>query len=381
MSRMPAGIYPCAVAARAANRTWREGNLMKRPTIADIAARAGVTKAAVSFALNGQPGVSAATRERILAIAEEVGFQPNSAARALTAGRVGTFGFILDRPARTLGIEPFFMQLLSGIQADLSQHHVTLQFSTAEDSGDEIALYRQWWAQRRVDGVFLVDLQRDDPRIGVLEQLRMPAVVIGSPLGSGSLPAVWQDEREVVESIIGHLAGLGHRRIARVGGVPRYWHTTLRAQAFAEIATGAGLAPVQVEADYNAGPGADATRELLSGPQAPTAIVYDNDVMAVAGLSAAQRMGIRVPADLSIVSWDDSVLCEITHPALTALRRDIAEIGSGAARMLREVVDGHHPAHIKEATPQLLARDSTGPAPSDDVPGPVLRQVPALHMS
>src|SRR5215470_15474925 len=145
---------------------WREGNLMKRPTIADIAARAGVTKAAVSFALNGQPGVSAATRQRIL------------------------------------GIEPFFMQLLSGIQADLSQHHVTLQFSTAEDSGDEIALYRQWWAQRRVDGVFLVDLQRDDPRIGVLEELRMPAVVIGSPLGSGSLPAVWQDEREVVESII-----------------------------------------------------------------------------------------------------------------------------------------------------------------------------------
>ena len=88
MSRTPAGIYPCAVAARAASRTWREGNLMKRPTIADIAARAGVTKAAVSFALNGQPGVSAATRERILAIAEEVGFQPNSAAKALTAGRV-----------------------------------------------------------------------------------------------------------------------------------------------------------------------------------------------------------------------------------------------------------------------------------------------------
>ena len=158
---------------------------MKRPTIADIAARAGVTKAAVSFALNGQPGVSAATRERILAIAEEVGFQPNSAAKALTAGRVGTFGLIIDRPARTLGIEPFFMQLLSGIQADLTQHHVTLQFSTTEDSGNEIALYRQWWAQRRVDGVFLVDLQRDDPRIGVLEQLRMPAVVIGSPLRVG----------------------------------------------------------------------------------------------------------------------------------------------------------------------------------------------------
>src|SRR5689334_12158688 len=127
MSRTPAGIYPWCGSRQGGEPAWREGNLMKRPTIADIAARAGVTKAAVSFALNVHPGVSAATRARILAIAEEVGFQPNSAARALTAGRVGTFGFILDRPARTLGIEPFFMQLLSGIQADLSQHHVTLQ--------------------------------------------------------------------------------------------------------------------------------------------------------------------------------------------------------------------------------------------------------------
>ena len=167
---------------------------MKRPTIADIAARAGVTKAAVSFALNGQPGVSAATRERILAIADELGFQPNSSARALTAGRAGAFGLVIDRPARMLGIEPFFMQLISGIQADLTKHHVTLQFSMAEDQQDEIDLYRLWWAQRRVDGVFVYDLQRDDRRIGLLERLRMPAVVIGSPRGSGSLPTVWQDD-------------------------------------------------------------------------------------------------------------------------------------------------------------------------------------------
>ena len=96
---------------------------MKRPTIADIARRAGVTKAAVSFALNGQPGVSAATRERILAIADEIGFQPNSAARALSDGRAGAFGLIIDRPARTLGVEPCFMQLISGIQAELSGDH------------------------------------------------------------------------------------------------------------------------------------------------------------------------------------------------------------------------------------------------------------------
>jgi DNA-binding LacI/PurR family transcriptional regulator len=338
---------------------------MKRPTIADIAARAGVTKAAVSFALNGQPGVSDATRERILAIAQEVGFQPSSAARALTAGRAGAFGLIIDRPARMLGVEPFFMQLISGIQADLTQHHVTLQFSMTEDPGDEIALYQQWWAQRRVDGVFVYDLQRDDRRIAVLEDLRMPAVVIGSPRGSGRLPAVWQDEREVVETVIGHLTGLGHKRIARVGGLARYWHTALRAEAFANMVSAAGLEAVQAEADYTAEHGAEATRELLSGTRPPTAILYDNDVMAVAGLGAAQRLGIGVPSGVSIVSWDDSVLCGITHPALTAVGRDIAGIGSTAARMLREMTAGERPAHVREARVELVARGSSGPAPAD----------------
>jgi DNA-binding LacI/PurR family transcriptional regulator len=253
------------------------------------------------------------------------------------------------------------MQLLSGMQADLTQHHVTLAFSMAEDTGDEIALYEQWWAQRRVDGVFVVDLQHHDRRISALEKLHMPAVVIGPPGGSGALPAIWQDVRAVVEVVVSYLAGLGHRRIARVGGLSRYWHTTLRTGAFAEMAAMAGLEAVQAEADYTAEHGAEATRELLRGPRPPTAILYDNDVMAVAGLSAAQRLGVSVPADLSIVSWDDSALCELTHPALTSVGRDIAGVGTMAARMLREMVDGQRPQHVKEPTEGLLMRGSSGP--------------------
>jgi DNA-binding LacI/PurR family transcriptional regulator len=192
----------------------------------------------------------------------------------------------------------------------------------------------------------------------------MPAVVIGPPRGSGTLPAVWQDEREVVAAVIEHLAGLGHRRVARVGGLARYWHTALRAEAFADVASAAGMEPVQAEADYTAEHGAEATRDLLCGPRPPTAILYDNDVMAVAGLSTAQRLGIGVPSGVSIVSWDDSMLCELPHPALTAVSRDIAGIGSTAARMLREVVDGGRPEHVKEARADLLARGSTGPVPA-----------------
>lgn len=322
-----------------------------------------MTKAAVSFALNGQPGVSAATRERILAIAEEIGFQPSSAARALTAGRAGAFGLILDRPARTLGIEPYFMQLISGIQSELATHHVMLLFTLAEDQDDEVEMYRQWWAQRRVDGVIVVDLQVEDRRVAVLEKLNMPAVVVGTPRGSGALPAVWQDDRAAIETVVRHLASLGHRRIARVGGFGKYWHSALRERAFAGVAASAGLRAVSVEGDYSAEFGGEATRSLLESAAPPTAILYDSDVMAVAGLGMAQRLGVSVPSGLSVVSWDDSVLCELIHPAVTALRRDIAGAGATAARMLREMAAGSVPAHSAEPAPVLVARDSTAPVP------------------
>jgi DNA-binding LacI/PurR family transcriptional regulator len=343
---------------------------MKRPTITDIAQRAGVTKAAVSFALNGQPGVSAATRERILAIAEEIGFQPNSAARALTVGRSGVFGLVIDRPARTLGIEPFFMQLVSGIQADLALHQVLLQFTMTEDVNAEIELYQQWWAQRRVDGVFVVDLQVDDRRIAAIEKLRLPAVVIGTPRGAGSLPAIWQDDRAAVDIVIGYLAAHGHRRIARVGGPAAYWHSVLRRDAFAAAAAVAGLTAFSVEADYTAEHGAQATVGLLGSAEPPTAILYDNDVMAAAGLGVAQRMGVSVPDGVSILCWDDSALCELMHPALTALRRDIAGAGSTAARMLRGLAAGGHPDSVLEATPVLQARSSSGPVTVPDTAAP-----------
>jgi DNA-binding LacI/PurR family transcriptional regulator len=335
---------------------------VKRPTIMDIAKRAGVTKAAVSFALNDQPGVSESTRQRILAIASELGFQPSSAARALSDGRAGAFGLVIDRPAATLSVEPFFIQLIAGIQAELSRNHVGLLFTMAEDQAAEIELYRAWWGQRRVDGVFLVDLQVRDRRVAALRDLRMPAIVFGSPKGAGSLPAIWQDDVAVTETVIAYLTGLGHRRLARVGGFRRYWHSKLRAEAFQKVAAAAGVEAISVESDYTREHGADATRDLLQSARPPTAILYDNDLMALAGLSVAKQMGLDVPGTLSVVAWDDSTLCELVHPAITALRRDIAATGAEGARRLVALADGLPVDDLAEPPPVLTVRGSSGPA-------------------
>ncbi|MFD0821886.1 LacI family DNA-binding transcriptional regulator, partial [Micromonospora zhanjiangensis] len=314
---------------------------MKRPTIADVARRAGVSKGAVSYALNGQPGVSEATRRRIQAIAREIGFNPSSAARALSGASANAVGLTLCRPARVLGIEPFFMELISGVEATLSDRGYALTLQVVADPDAEIAVYRRWWGERRVDGVLVCDLRIDDRRVPVLEELGLPAVVIGGPGHSGGLANVWSDDAAALEEAVRYLIALGHRRIARVGGLAGLLHTEIRSAAFTVICERLGVADaVSVPSDYTGEEGARATRRLLSSADRPTAVIYDNDVMAVAGLSVAQEMGIVVPTDLSIVAWDDSPLCRLVHPPLTALGRDIPAYGAHAARRLLAAIAG-----------------------------------------
>lgn len=335
---------------------------MKRPTIADVARRAGVSKGAVSYALNGQPGVSEATRRRILAIAEEIGFNPNSAARALSGAASHAVGLALCRPARILGVEPFFMELISGVEAELSAQSYALTLQVVADQAAEIAVYRRWWGERRVDGVLICDLRVGDARVPVLEQLQLPAVVIGGPDGTGSLAPIWSDDAAALVETVEYLHALGHRRIVRVGGLPDLLHTAIRTEAFAGVCHRLGLADgTTVPSDYTGEEGARITRRLLSSARRPTAIIYDNDVMAIAGMSVAQEMGLTVPADLSIVAWDDSPLCRLTHPPLTALSRDIPAYGGHAARQLLAAISGGPITGYQDETPHLTPRGSTAP--------------------
>jgi DNA-binding LacI/PurR family transcriptional regulator len=337
---------------------------LTRPTIGDIARRSGVSKGAVSFALNGRPGVSDATRQRILGIAEEMGWRPHSAARALRGARAGMVGLVSARPARTLGVEPFFAQIVSGLQAGLSVRGTGLQLLVVEDIDAEAAIYRRWQSENRVDGVVLFDLRSHDPRVQELERSKLPVVVLGGPGKHGTLPNVWTDDREAMLNIVDYLSALGHRRIAHIAGLPELWHTQRRMRALRDAAGRLDLETAQSwPTDFSDAEGAAATRRLLSNRPRPTAIVYDSDIMAVAGLGVALEMGLRIPEDLSIVSFDDSLLARLMHPALTALSRDTFVLGELLASTLFEVIDGSAetiPAtSVKLPTPNLVVREST----------------------
>ncbi|MFF3859378.1 LacI family DNA-binding transcriptional regulator [Streptomyces sp. NPDC002209] len=354
--------------------------MARRPTIKDIARRAGVSESAVSFALNDRPGVSRDTRARIRRVAEELGWQPNSAARALSGERSGAVGLVLARPAQTLGVESFFLQLVSGIQEVLSAGRVALLFQVVDGIDAECAVYRRWWAERRVDGVLVVDPRTDDPRPQLLAQLGLPAVVIGAAGGTGPLPpvpadgsgtgplsSVRADDARAMAQVLDHLYGLGHRRITHIAGLPGLAHTARRMASLRAEAEARGLGPEHVRSlvtDYSDAEGAAATRRVLAEPEPPTALVYDNDVMAVAGIAVAAELGMAVPGRISMVAWDDSALCRVTHPRLTALVRDTAGFGRLAAEELLAVLAGSPPRARESEQPRLEPRESTAPPPT-----------------
>ncbi|MDP9794140.1 DNA-binding LacI/PurR family transcriptional regulator [Catenuloplanes nepalensis] len=338
---------------------------MKRLTMADIAREAGVSKGAVSYALNGLPGVSDKTRRRILDIAERHGFTPNSAARALTGSPAGAIGLVLCRPARTLGVEPFFMELISGIEGELSARSIALSLQVVKDHEAEIAVYHRWWAERRVDGVLVVDVRTADARLDAVRRLRLPAVVIAGPADFDGLPSVWSDDGAAITEAVEYLYALGHRRIARVGGLPDLLHTAVRTAAFQEVCARLGFTRAEtVLSDYTGEEGDRVTRRLLISADRPTAIIYDNDVMAVAGLAVAQEMGVSVPGELSLVAWGGSLLCGMVHPPLTALTRDVAGYGANAARRLLTLLEEGTVDSYQDTTAHLVPRGSTGPVPS-----------------
>lgn len=336
---------------------------MSRVTINEIARRSGVSKGAVSYALNGRPGVSAATRARILGIAQDLGWAPDRTARSLSGSKTDTFGLILARDARTLGSEPFYMEFVAGLETELSHRQYGLLLQVTADLDEELALYPKWSSERRVDGVVVVDVRVDDPRIPALQRWPIPAVFVGDPSMTGGYTTVWSDDATAMDVAVAYLAGLGHRRLVRIAGLADFGHVVIRDAAFTRSAVKYDVAGEVIHADFSEQAGRHATRRAMQAEQPPTALLFDNDLMAVAALATLTELGISVPEQVSLIAWDDSTLCEITHPELSAMSHDVLAFGAHVGRRLFETLDAVPPLAHLDSTPQFVERGSTGPPP------------------
>lgn len=339
--------------------------IKERPTISDVAREAGVSKGLVSFALNDRPGVSAATRERILAVAKELGWQPSLRARSLSTDRAFALGLVIARDASVVAADPFFPAFIAGVETTLAPVGQALVLSMVGSEQAEATSYRQLAEHGRVDGFILTDLRRDDPRIALVHSLGMRAVTLGHADIPSPFPAVSLDDRPGVRATVEHLVTLGHRRIAYVAGPERMLHGLRRAQAFRDAAADFSIDDsLVVQADFTALDGARATHHLLALADRPTAIVYSNDPMAIAGLGVAQRAGLSVPTELSITGFDGSEVGEYIHPALTTVTTTVQDWGREAASLLLRSIAGEPVDDVELAPARLIVRESTAPPAS-----------------
>ena len=335
-----------------------------RPTIADVARAAGVSKGLVSFALNDRPGVAPDTRARILAAAADLGWTPSLSARSLSVGRAFACGLVIGRSPDVIAADPFFPSFIAGLEDEFSVTGQALVLAVATPGRQEAETYRALAADRRVDGVILTDIRASDPRVELVQHLGISAVTLGVPDVASPFTSVSADDGAGIRLVVAHLAALGHRRVAHVAGPEGMLHARRRHDAFRTAADAAGFDTRTVETDFSAAGGARATAALLDSAEPPTAIVYSNDSMAVAGIGVAHQRGLRVPVDLSITGFDDTEIGRYIHPALTTVATDARGWGATTARALLAAIAGDAPRHIDLADPTLTVRASTGPAPT-----------------
>lgn len=341
----------------APRRTSREGKI----TIGDVAARAGVSKSAVSFVFNGRPGVGEDAKERILEAARELGWRPDARARALSRSRAQALGLVVRREPELLSTDPFFPQFVAGVESYMSTVGYALVLQVVAGDQAERDAYTRFAHEARVDGVFLTDLRIEDERPAELAALGLPCVLLGAGGGDGTAP-IGLDDAAGIRRAVRHLHALGHQRIAHVAGAERYIHSRVRRDAWADELVQLGLEPgAIVYADFTGAAGARATHELLDHPEPPTAIIYANDIMAIAGISAAIDRGVRVPHDLSIVGFDDIPLAPYVIPPLTTVGQDVFQWGHACAKTLVAIVEGQELGPLALPPVEFIVRGSTGP--------------------
>ncbi|KQV08298.1 hypothetical protein ASC63_03320 [Leifsonia sp. Root112D2] len=267
-------------------------------------------------------------------------------------------GLILRRSPRMLGIEPFYAEFIAGMEEVLSLQRRSVLLQIVPTLEKEVESYERWAASAQVAGVIVGDLIDDDTRPALLHELKIPTLVLGEPALPPGVSAIRVDNYGAMLDAVTRLRAMGHTRIDRVSGPQHLFHTRLRTQAFEAATADIGVSGRNIEGDYTEESGESATRALLDHDDPPTAIIYDNDVMAVAGLGVAYELKIDVPGQLSLLAWDDSTLCRLAVPPLSAMSSDVHSLGALAARSLLAVITGD-PETILQAPPSHFIERGT----------------------
>jgi LacI family transcriptional regulator len=332
-----------------------------RTTIRDIADLAGVSIATVSRVLNDRPDVAPDTRETVLQVAREHGFNRNRGPRPLGRGRTGFIGLTLPLIA-----DAYFGPILSGASEALYEEDMRIILAPTLHEHDREISMLEHLVQESTDGAILMLPSESQDELRELQARNYPFVVVDpmEPPPDG-IPCVSAMHASGAKQATEHLLQLGHRRIAALAGADGWYATEERLLGFRAAMAGAGILPdpeLIAYSDWQIRGGETAAEKLLSHPDPPTAIFGFNDNVAIGALNAARRRGLRVPDDVSIVGFDDTFQSRIVWPQLTTVRQPLQELGRTGVSLLMRLLEGQRVEALRmELSTTLVVRASTAP--------------------
>jgi DNA-binding LacI/PurR family transcriptional regulator len=330
------------------------------PTLEEVAALAGVSRATVSRVVNGSPRVSPAARSLVQQAIAELGYVPNRAARSLVTRRTDSIALVMSEPEDRVFSEPFFAGIVRGVGGALADTDTQLVLVMAQTPAEEARLER-YVAGGHVDGVLLASLHGDDPLPRKLEEAGVPVVLVGRPAGATRASYVDADNRGGAAAAVAHLLAGGRRRIATITGpldmAPGRdrldgWRDALRA---AGVHAGRRLVE---EGDFGEGSGGRAMRTLLERRADLDAVFAASDLMAAGALKVLRAAGRRVPDDVAVVGFDDSAVARLSDPQLTSVAQPVEEMGRQMTRLLLARIAGEAAGLSVILRTELVVRES-----------------------
>ncbi|MGH2625874.1 MAG: LacI family DNA-binding transcriptional regulator [Anaerolineales bacterium] len=333
--------------------------------IRDVAKRLDLSITTVSRALDGYQDVAEETRQRVIRVAREMGYEPSRAARQLRRRRSETIGFVVPTSAPRFS-DPFFSEFLAGLGDEVAQGGYELLLSTAPPGGEaERELYRRWVQSRRIDGVVLTRMRIYDWRAEYLMQRGLPFIALGRTTVDRSHPYIEVDSRGGFAGLVGALVARGHRRIGFIGASP---DLVLQADRLAGYRQGLREAGIRfdpslvAEGNLTRLGGYRAALELLSLPNPPTAVLGANDLTAIGAMRAAKERGLVVGQDLAVAGYDGIEESEHTSPPLATLNVPVYDVARRLVRMLLTLLHGEVlPEPQVLIQPEPILRQSIGP--------------------
>ena len=331
------------------------------PTLEEVAARAGVSRATASRVLRGEPNVSLRAKEQVESAADQLGYVPNLAARSLVTGRTGSVAFLVDETEERMFADPFFLGMLRSAHQVLADHGTQLVFTVA-NSPEDHRRFVSYAAGGHVDGVLLLSLHSRDELPLQLEQLGVPTVLSGRPLrGSTELSFIDADNVGGGRLATRHLLGRGCRVVATIAGPQDMCAGQDRLAGYraALEATGTAYDPgLVVEAEFTQSAGQEAMAHLLRERPNIDGVFAASDLVAIGAVRAIQATGRQVPADVAVVGFDDITEARVQEPPLTTVRQPITELGAGMATVLLDRIAGALPSAGRILPVDLIVRDT-----------------------